>query len=1787
MATLRIKLRGQDITPFKLGEDSGFEYYRHDQTFSVSSQTRSDVPEHTLEVSDHQIIELEFTDDTIWIGDNETLNHLFPLQFKRGALENELVLPNELESDEQDRSLIKKAGIKLFKIFSKKSIKPVIKELAIKLENKQLIYDGENFGSVGAGILLKCSEHFKLTRAEDIDITRKQLLFLHGTGSSTCGSFKDLQNSKEWPILVQTYGKNNILAFQHRTLTCSPLENALELLNALPSDIELDLVSHSRGGLIADILARFCTEINGERGFDFDERKLLKNSNRLQDLKIIGEIDSVLKTKSITINNVVRVACPANGTTLASSKLNFFLNVTFNLIGLTSGQLGNPVYIAFKEFIMAAVENKDDTGVLPGLEAMNPQSPFIKALNNPGSILQVTSPLFVVGGSSEMSLNWKSLIVLTGKFFFRDKNDLVVDTESMKWGALRDNDKVSVYIEKSGQIDHIKYFSTSNTCTAISKALLFDRLKIPKEFIQFNRPIENKSRGLLGLDAGSFFRTDEVDGNRPIAILLPGIMGSNLTDSENKLWINYWNFIKGNLIQLAYTDNNVPDITADSLVATSYSKLGEYLSKDYDLITFAFDWRRSLKESAERLNEKIQSLQKFNQPIKIIAHSMGGVLVRDFILRYPKTWENLNKSQGFRTLFLGSPLGGSYRIPYVLFGQDEMIRLLGKIDIKRSAKDLLNIFCNMPGILNLLPINREGKHDFSNREFWESLRTAFGDESWPIPEKKFLDQFGDYQKIVLEGEKDIDYSNVVYIAGQSRKKKNTISSLEIIEGKLVFDDTDQGDESVTWESGIPEQLIRSNQFYYTNVSHGSLSNETKLFGAIGEILIYGATTKLQNILPKSRGIGKTTAFKETEIFDLSEKNVVNTLLGLSEDEEKWHKELPVEVTVTHGNLKFAKFPVMAGHYEVDAILKSEKVIDEQLDGELSKLSKLGLYPGKIGSNQIVLSPPSSKKSFKGAVIVGLGIPGELTGYLLSQSIEKGVSRYLTVCKNNQNDIFEKGSMEGISGISVIAIANSYGGLPTDSSIRSIIQGIQNANRSIHSIYDGKIRGIEEIEIIEIYHDRALSILKAIKRLEMDDSREFNISFKGKGLIKSIGRQQRIPFDNQEDWWTRIRVTLDKDHFKSIIGENQRIKMSISTAGASEKMESLRTNSKSLEILLEEMTNRNKFSPDIAKTMFELLIPLNFKEELKRQNNISWILDKNTATYPWEMMQEDMEALPLCIHSGMVRQLATSYYRRNSITFNEMNALIVADPNLNGYMGQLSGAKREGEDVTNLLRNQNYETVSLINSNPTQILLKLFTQNYKIIHFAGHGIFSQDPEKPTGMVIGNNAFLSVNEIAQMSTVPELVFVNCCYLGQIDGKAEVENNSRHKLAANIGTQLIENGVKAVIVAGWAVDDEAALEFCRHFYKCMFEGAGFGDAVKGARKHIYENFRFRTNTWGAFQCYGDPFYKLNNEYKEDNLNTSFLIQEDIEIELQNLVQVMECNEYDADIVLERVQALEKYLINNDLGSDNITELIATIYSGMELYEDATNQYQKLIRLGNGDFSFNAIEKGCNIRSMNLVRRYNLSKISMDKALKEIDEIILDLESIMRFGRSSERLSLLGSAYKRKLAIHSVDKTNSSRMKRKKILQEAISVYKEASIIKKHADPYPLHNWLQLMHIGNLNNEKKINNKSQEDDIKKILMNLNGVDKSSEQLKKEWDLVKDSNLLLTQMIMGHNAVSSSIVLESYAKFWKHSKDKGHKAAEIEHLDVLLYALNIFPASKNKNLKDQINIIRSELEKF
>lgn len=91
-------------------------------------------------------------------------------------------------------------------------------------------------------------------RLADAALGKPMLVLIHGTASNTVGAFADPGNdATSWRALCAAF-PGGIFGFEHRTFSESPVENALELLHALPDGANVSLLTHSRGGLVGDLL---------------------------------------------------------------------------------------------------------------------------------------------------------------------------------------------------------------------------------------------------------------------------------------------------------------------------------------------------------------------------------------------------------------------------------------------------------------------------------------------------------------------------------------------------------------------------------------------------------------------------------------------------------------------------------------------------------------------------------------------------------------------------------------------------------------------------------------------------------------------------------------------------------------------------------------------------------------------------------------------------------------------------------------------------------------------------------------------------------------------------------------------------------------------------------------------------------------------------------------------------------------------------------------------------------------------------------------------------------------------------------------------------------------------------------------------------------------------------------------------------------------------------------------------------------------------------------------------
>ncbi|MEM1121058.1 MAG: hypothetical protein AAGJ18_11470, partial [Bacteroidota bacterium] len=258
------------------------------QIFRIGLARNTVNRQHPIDLQDGELVEFQFEKGVVWIAEPQQIPALFGQQYR--STDAAITIPTSVQlrekSDAKTRGLFDRIALEFVRIFAPKITEPVISKAVAAIEQRILPQEGLNLVSANFDLLPYSAYR------QQLDVTQPILLFLHGTISSTQGSFGDLQTSKTWVALQRKYG-DNILAYDHKTLSKSPYENAIDLLKLLP-DAEFHLVSHSRGGLIGEILVR-CSQTG--TAFSSAEIKQLEDENKAILTKFI-EVVKQLPTEA-------------------------------------------------------------------------------------------------------------------------------------------------------------------------------------------------------------------------------------------------------------------------------------------------------------------------------------------------------------------------------------------------------------------------------------------------------------------------------------------------------------------------------------------------------------------------------------------------------------------------------------------------------------------------------------------------------------------------------------------------------------------------------------------------------------------------------------------------------------------------------------------------------------------------------------------------------------------------------------------------------------------------------------------------------------------------------------------------------------------------------------------------------------------------------------------------------------------------------------------------------------------------------------------------------------------------------------------------------------------------------------------------------------------------------------------------------------------------------------------------------------------------------------------------
>ena len=1494
--------------------------------------------------------------------------------------------------------------------------------------------------------------------------TQPLLVLVHGTFVDTFSTF-----GKLWALHPQrvaelfTFYQGRVYALDHPTVGASPMANALTLVQALPPGVRLHMVSHSRGGLVAEVLALVAGKMALQPDLSAADLAFFAGDDYASQRQDLKDLAAAVRAKGIAVDRIVRVACPARGTLLASKRLDAYLSVLKWSIELA----GVPVVPAVVDFLAEVARRRASPSELPGLEAMIPDTPLVNWLNagvDTGMSTDtggIPGDLRVVAGDLQGDSVGSWLKTLLADAYYWTDNDIVVQTRSMYGGVPRAGG-ASFLLDQGGKVTHFNYFANERTVQAVVSGLTQAQ---PAGFRSIG-PLSwagQDSAGVRGAIGAARGAADDgrPASDKPAVFVLPGILGSHLKAGDKRIWLSLR--LIGGLGRLKYTPGVADDVTPDGPIGMVYDDLMDFLSRTHEVIPFAFDWRRPIEEEAQRLADAVdKALDARNAnglPVRLLAHSMGGVLARTMQLERPKSWDRLMKREGARLLMLGTPNGGSWAPMQVLSGDDTFGNALAAFGSPLRDQQARQLMAEFPGFIQLQASLLDPALALDQQATWQKLATddlkrvqdnnwwhrydgASQDAAyaWGVPPQAVLDQARRLrQRLDAQRDKDLPAytSQMLLVVGHAKFTPDGYVLGD--EGFTYLDATDGGDGRVPLECA----LLPGVRTWTLDCAHGSLPDASGAFDAFAELLQRGDTGKLARLAAPvaARGAGRAMAPSTAVVHVRSRPSRARPSARPADSEASVFSAsstLPdmadspqgaaLKVTVLNGNLSFVRQPLMVGHTRALALTGTEAVLNSLIGGAMKASLDAGLYPDLPGTHQLFMNArtdpdnPWRAPQPACAVVVGLGDEGKLSECDLARSVRQGVIAWL------QRMAEDSGGAPAAVALAATLLGSGGVGMNASNSARAIAQGVRDANERIAA---SGWPQVSSLTLVELYLERASDAWHGLQVLATAAPGRFDITPTIQSGMGPLRRQIDSGYRGAD--YDFITVTSPTD---------DTIAFALDTKRARTEVRAQTTQGKLLRELVARASTASTQDTRLGNTLFQLLVPPEVEPFLAGTGRMLLELDDKTAAIPWELLDARNDEAsrsddrPWAIRTQLLRKLRQENYRQQVQDASVDDAvLVIGEPQVDPLVyPPLPGARAEAQAVVTALAgpgglNAQRVTALLDNNDAASVINALFERRYRIVHIAGHG---QPVQKDAagkllekgGVVLSDGTFLGSDEIKSMRTVPELVFVNCCHLAARDTATVLRTINRAEFAWGVADSLIEIGVRCVIAAGWAVDDGPAQVFATTFYREILDRKPFITAVANAREAAWNEDK-GSNTWAAYQAYGDP----NWTYRRNAVETASAVlppREEFEgvasslglaLALEELAVKSKFMRADCDETLEKVRHLEARFGPLWGGMGAVAEAFGLAYAEAGDNDNAIAWYGRAMQCNDASASIKAHEQLGNLRARRgwVWASVASTPAALAAAREEITRALRDLQALAGLQPTMERHSLCGSAWKR----------------------------------------------------------------------------------------------------------------------------------------------------------------------------
>ena len=1617
------------------------------------------------------------------------------------------------------------------------------------------------------------------------DLTRfnrsdRGLLLIHGFMGSIHGSFGFSESTVR--RLGAAYD-DRMMAYDHPTLAATPRNNAADLLERLDGhEMSIDILAHSRGGLVARELARLA------------------------------------EGSKIDIRSIVFVASPNGGTPLADpDRPSGLLDGVTNLIGNLPGTDGFTLVL---EMLADVVLH----GALPGLEglvAMQPGGDYLKELNKhamPEHIVlrSIAAEYEPAATAGFLPTKYDDALDM---YFGQLRNDRIVPTASAyaRCGGFQVRPGQRLVLDASRGVDHSSYWTDARATRQLLTWLSADEdalttPEIPEsetdpeaETARVTETVSVESildgvqalpdaiRKKIGAVSGGVAETaSPPTGQRDAVIVVPGIMGSHLAADGRTIWVDALRLARGGVAALTY--GGTTDITAVGL-NRSYLPLITKLARSWDVYLFPFDWRDDIFRSADRLDALVGQLREDHprRGINFVAHSMGGLVVRALVAEHRQRWDELAEipeTASGRLVMLGTPNRGSYSIPLTLLGSDLAVRGLAAIDRQHTSDEVTAIVAGFPGLYQMLPF-AQGIEDDNWQDLYE--RATWGDRAHVEAELLTLAR-DTHAKLAEHG---VDARRFCYVAGYGKDTPYRVTfgnGQEMRIGQFAM-----GDGRVAHRLGELDDMA----MYFVDATHGGLISDLTVLDKLDDLIRGGTAATTDRFLAKApprRGVGgalpRMFAVGDIDRQPLApvicsrggavhpptsdDRRVIDDALSMVLGGEPDDSVRPrMNIKVVHASLEQTALPVAVGHYARMPAEGAEGFLDRILGGVLDARYRLGLTADDAGRALVVRARDGQRPG--GAVVVGLGEFGLLTQSILTDGICDGVLR---LARTRIETGADRAEPFGLSSV-LIGTPGRFG-LEIETSMVAIIDGVMRALDRL-----GEDRPSQfDLEFVELYEQQADDAARVLCSItdEIDHNLLDDLDL---DIIEAVetreGGRPGAPTHNASGRpWIRMQASLQTP---DPAATSPTTEISVSVLSRQAQADKL-THEVDLDKISDYVDAAIDNAGNVGHTLYELLLPHRIKLELGRSENIHLLVDEQLGQLPWELLAaRDSGGTArgaLALRAGFLRQLQSEQVtRQGSIRPTGLLALVIGDPPTS--FGRLPGARREAGEVAELLKSYDWdvsEHISQADDEPgsqwVEIDNLLHAAPYRVVHVAAHGILEPDDPNRSGVVTGAGQHhrLTALDFRSMSVQPDLVFLNCCHLGRLDAALDTPLESwldprqlrqPHKLAATVATQLMQNGVKAVVVAGWEVDDQAAAAFADRLYRCLLDAEPFGDAVRKARTAAFDVSGETSNTWGAYQCYGDPDFQLVTGSRPSGRHEQIVSDNQLIQSLQVLTG--NAGQADDDSIRRLTDDLQNLVEQaaDRLDSAHVTLAIADAYQSIGQFEQAADWYERCFRSPDGRGELRAIEQYTNMLVCESTGKTNGADIGRFQTASRT------LEATMAaVGETSDRLALLGSVHK-KLAVVLAEHPDAtvppdSTLPRtsREALDSARAFYKaasDASLAGPAAEP-DLHStnvWLQLEHLAGGSGQER----TQHVELGERLLDLARSNALSPT--EFWDRSQLGDTLLTMALLNGDETSDRFVeqaIQEYVAAFENRSTIRQRDSVRAHLDDLLTIFGALP---------------------